>query len=94
MMLRLLAANVAHWLAHQLNAYLQDPNEHRATIRNLLQLGGTITYTPHSSTVRLDRPTNPKITRALALLTDQLNTSPPHIPGAFLPQVTYTITTP
>ncbi|MGH3812796.1 MAG: hypothetical protein ACRDUV_10120 [Pseudonocardiaceae bacterium] len=44
-------------------------------------LGGTITYIPHSITVRLDRPTTPKITRALALLTDQLNTNPPHIPG-------------
>jgi hypothetical protein len=83
MVLRLLAANAEHWLDHQLNAYLQDPNEYRATTRNLLQLqlGGTITYTPHSITVRLNRPTTPKITRALTLLTDQLNTNPPHIPG-------------
>jgi hypothetical protein len=31
--------------------------------------------------VRLNRPTTPKITRALTLLTGQLNTS--HIPGDF-----------
>jgi hypothetical protein len=93
MVLRLLAANAEHWLAHQLNAYLQDPHEYRATTRNLLHLGGTITYTPNTITVRLDRPTTPKITRALTLLTDQLNTNPPHIPGDPRP-LTYTITTP
>jgi len=93
MVLRLLAANAEHWLAHQLNAYLQDPNEYRATTRNLMHLGGTITYTPDAITVRLDRPTTPKITRVLTLLTDQLNTSPPHIPGDPRP-ITYTITTP
>jgi hypothetical protein len=43
MVLRLLAHNAEHWLAHKLNAYLQDPNEYRATTRNLLHLGGTIT---------------------------------------------------
>lgn len=80
MVLRLLAANAEHWLAHQLNAYLQDPNEYRATTRNLLHLGGTITYTPDTINVHLDRPATPKITRALALLTDQLNTNPPQRP--------------
>jgi hypothetical protein len=93
MVLRLLAANAEHWLAHQLNTYLQDPHEYRATTRNLLHLGGTITYTPNAITVRLDQPTTPKITRALTLLTDQLNTNPPHIPGDPRP-ITYTITTP
>lgn len=93
MVLRLLAANAEHWLAHQLNAYLQDPHEYRATTRNLLHLSGTITYTPDTITVRLDQPTTPKITRALTLLTDQLNTNPPHIPGDPRP-ITYTITTP
>lgn len=93
MVLRLLAANAKHWLAHQLNAYLQDPHEYRATTRNLLHLGGTITYTPHNITVHLDPPTTPKITRALTLLTQQLNTNPPHIPGDPRP-ITYTTTTP
>jgi hypothetical protein len=93
MVLRLLAANAEHWLAHQLNTYLQDPHEYRATTRNLLHLGGTITYTPHTITVRLDQPTTPKITRALTLLTSQLNTNPPHLPGDPRP-ITYTITTP
>src|SRR5262249_57850760 len=46
MVLRLLAANAEHWLAHHLNAYLQDPDEYRATTRNLLHLGGTITHPP------------------------------------------------
>src|SRR5439155_25089765 len=36
MVLRLLAANAEHWLAHHLNTYLQDPDEYRATTRNLL----------------------------------------------------------
>jgi hypothetical protein len=91
MVLRLLAANAEHWLARQLNAYLQDPNEYRATTRNLLHLGGTITYTTDAINVALDPPTTPKITRALRLLTEQLNTNPPHIPGDPRP-ITYTIT--
>jgi hypothetical protein len=59
MVLRLLAATAEHWLAHQLNDYLQDLNEYRPTPRNLLQLSGTITYT-HNITLRLDRPITPK----------------------------------
>jgi transposase len=93
MVCRLLAANAEHWLAHQLDAYLQDPNEYRAITRNLFHLGGTITYTPQAITVTLDRPPTPKIGRALALLLEQLNTTPPHIPGDPRP-LTYTITPP
>jgi hypothetical protein len=63
MVLGLLATNADHWLAHQLNAYRQDPHEYRATTRNPLQLSDTITYVPHSITSRLDRPTTPTITR-------------------------------
>ncbi len=77
--LRPLAANVEHWLDPQLNAYLQGPNEHRATTRHLLQPGDTITYLPHTITVRLDRPTSPKITCALSLVTDQLEPTRPTI---------------
>ena len=90
MVLRLLAANAEHWLAHHLNAYLQDPHEYRAITRNLLHLGGTITY--HSSTVHieLDRPATPRLTRALTLLLDEINTVAPHLPGDPRP-LTYTI---
>lgn len=88
MVLRLLAANAEHWLARQLNAYLEDPNEYRATTRNLLHLGGTITYTPDAINVALDLLTTPKITRALSLLTEQLNTNPPRTPGGPAPSPT------
>jgi hypothetical protein len=94
MMLCLLATKAEHWLAHQLNAYLRDPNKYRArhpqpaTTSVQGSLGGTITYTPHSITMRLDRPTTPRNTRALTLLTDQLNTNP-NIPGDPRPITTY-----
>jgi hypothetical protein len=89
MVLRLLAFNAEYWLADRLNTYLQDNDEYRATLRNLLHLGGTITYTTHTITVALDTPT---ITRALRLLLNELNTTPPHIPGDPRP-ITYTINT-
>ena len=92
MVLRLLAANAEHWLAQQLNAYLQDDNEYRAITRNLMHLGGTITYTTHTITVTLEAPGSPRLTRALTLLLQQINTTPPHIPGDHRP-ITYTITT-
>src|SRR5207244_7405566 len=81
MVLRLLAANAEHWLAHHLNTYLQDPDEYRATTRNLLHLGGTITYHPHNIHVELDQPATPRLTRALTLLLHEINNTPPHIPG-------------
>ena len=91
--LRLLAHNAEHWLAHHLNAYLQDPNEYRATTRNLLHLGGTITYTNTTIHVGLDQPGTPRLTRALTLLLQEINTTPPHIPGDPRP-ITYTINKP
>ena len=90
MVLRLLAANAEHWLAQHLNAYLQDPDEYRTTTRNLLHLGGTITYHPNSVHVELDQPATPRLTRALTLLLDEINNTPPHIPGDPRP-ITYTI---
>jgi hypothetical protein len=90
MVLRLLAHNAEHWLANQLNAYLQDPREYRATTRNLLHLAGTITYTPQAITVTLDQPNTPRLTRTLTLLLQQINTTPPRIPGDPRP-ITYTI---
>jgi len=92
MVLRLLAFNAEYWLADRLNTYLADNDEYRATLRNLLHLGGQITYTTTTITVTLDTPTTPKITRALRLLLDELNAHPPRIPGDPRP-ITYTINT-
>jgi hypothetical protein len=50
-----------------------------------------ITYTPHTITVVLDRPATPRLTRALRLLLDEINTSPPRLPGDPRP-ITYRIT--
>ena len=91
MVLRLLAYNAEHWLATQFNTYLQDPDEYRAITRNLLHLAGTITYTPQTITVVLDRPATPRLTRAVRLLLDEINTSPPRLPGDPRP-ITYRIT--
>ena len=95
MVLRLLAYNAEHWLANQLNTYLQDDDEYRAITRQTLirGLAGTITYTTNSITVELDRPASPKIARALSLLVEQLNNTPPRLPGDPRP-ITYTITKP
>ena len=92
MVLRLLAHNAEHWLAHHLNAYLQDPDEYRATTRNLLHLDGTITYTTTTIHVELNQPATPRLTRALNLLLEEINTSPPHIPGDPRP-ITYALAT-
>ena len=89
--LRLLAANAEHYLARHLNAYLEDDDEYRAITRETIirGLGGTITYTPRNVTVTLDRPGQPRIARALALLLAEINTRPPILPGDGLP-ITYT----
>jgi len=88
MTLRLLAASAEHWLGNQLNDYLRDPNEYRAITRHLLHLGGTITCTPRVITVTLDPPAAPRIARALALLIDEINATPPRMPGDTRP-ITY-----
>ncbi len=80
MMLRLLAGNAEHWLAHHLNTYLQDNDEYRATAGNLLHLGG-ITYTNTTVHIELNRPNTPHLTRALTVLLDEINKTPPHIPS-------------
>ena len=51
-------------------------------------LAGTITSTPAAITVTLQRPGAPRITRALALLLDEINATPPAIPGDTRP-ITY-----
>ncbi len=92
MVLRLLAYNSEHWLANHLNAYLRDNDEYRATTRETILRGltGTITYTPQAITVRLQRPDDRRVTRALALLLEEINTTPPHLPGDHRP-ITYTL---
>jgi hypothetical protein len=81
MVLRLLAANAENWLAHHLNAYLQDNDEYRATARNLMHLGGTITYTNTTITIELDQPNTPRLRLALDLLLDEINHTGARIPG-------------
>jgi hypothetical protein len=93
MLLRLLAYNTDTWLADHLNAYLHDPNEYRAITRTLMHTGGTITYTPDQITVTLDQPDAPRITRALASLLQELNHTPPRMPGHPRP-ITYQLADP
>ena len=83
MVLRLLAHNAEHWLATHLNAYLRDDDEYRAATRATIirGLAGTITFTPAAITVTLQAPAEPRLARALALLTDEINAQPPAIPG-------------
>ena len=92
-MLRLLAHNAEHWLASHLNAYLQDDDEYRAITRKTIirGLASVITYAPDAITVRLDRPGAPSVARALELLLDEINATPPAIPGDRRP-ITYHLT--
>jgi hypothetical protein len=80
MVLRLLAFNAEAWLAEHFNAYLADPNEYRAILRNLLHLGGHVDYTTNAITITLDRPDSPRVARALQLLTEELNAAPAVMP--------------
>ncbi len=90
MVLRLLAHNAEHWLSNHLNAYLQDDREYRAITRETIirGLAGTITCTPAAITVSLQPPDQPRIARALALLIDEINATPPSMPGDTRP-ITY-----
>ena len=85
MVLRLLAFNAEAWLAEHFNAYLADPNEYRAILRNLLHLGGHVDYTTNTITITLDRPERPRVARALQLLTEELNATPTTMPGDHRP---------
>ena len=93
MVLRLLAHNAEHWLSGQLNAYLRDDDEYRAITRETIIRGtaGIIVLAPDTITVTLQRPAEPRVTRALALLIDQVNAVPPRIPGDTRP-ITYQLT--
>ena len=92
MVLRLLAHNAEHWLAGCLNAYLRDEDEYRAITRETIirGLAGTITFTPAAITVILETPGQPRIARALAMVIDEINHTPPAIPGDNRP-ITYRI---
>jgi hypothetical protein len=94
MILRLLAHNAEHWLASHLNAYLRDDREYRAITRETIirGLAGTITCTPAAITVTLDQPDEPRVTRALALLLEEINATPPSMPGDTRP-ITYQLAT-
>jgi transposase len=85
MVLRLLAFNAEAWLAERFNAYLADPNEYRAILRNLLHLGGQVNYTTRAITITLDRPDSPRVARALHLLTEELNATPATMPADHRP---------
>ena len=93
MVLRLLAHNAEHWLSNHLNAYLGDDDEYRAITRQTIirGLAGTITYTPAAITVTLERPRSRRVARALTLLTDEINATPPAMPADSRP-ITYQIT--
>ncbi len=93
MVLRLLAHNAEHWLATHLTAYLQDDDEYRAITRQSIirGLAGTNTYTPAAISVQLDQPGSPRVARALELLLDEINATPPTMPGDTRP-ITYQLT--
>ena len=93
MVLRLLAHNAEHWLSGHLNAYLRDDDEYRAITRQTIirGLAGTITCTPAAITVTLEQPAAPRVARALALLIDEINATPPAMPGDTRP-ITYQLT--
>ena len=92
MVLRLLAHNAEHWLSNQLNAYLRDDDEYRATTRETVirGLAGTLTWTPAAITVHLEQPRAPRVARALAMLIEEINNTPPVMPGDTRP-VTYSL---
>ena len=92
MVLRLLAHNAEHWLSNQLNAYLRDEDEYRAITRQSIirGLAGTITFTPAAITVQLEQPGSARISRVLALLIEEINATPPAMPGDNRP-ITYQI---
>ncbi|NNN16376.1 MAG: hypothetical protein HKL82_11060 [Acidimicrobiaceae bacterium] len=81
MVCRLLAYNAELDLARRMNAYLGDDDEYRGITRNLMHLGGTITFTPKVITVSLCQPDSPRLSRALGLLIEEINHQSPHLPG-------------
>jgi hypothetical protein len=81
MVCRLLAYNAELDLARRINAYLGDDDEYRRITRNLLHLGGTITFAPKVVTVNLNQPDPPSLARALGLLIEEINHKSPRLSG-------------
>ena len=79
----------------RLNAYLRDDDEYRAITRQTIirGLAGTITCTPQAITVELHRPGAPRVARAPTLLIDEINHTPPAMPGDTRP-ITYQLAKP
>jgi len=94
MVLRLLAHNAEHRLASHLNAYPRDDDEYRAITRQTIirGLAGTINYTPRQITVELDPPAAPRVAPALGLPIEEINATPPSLPGDTRP-ITYRLAT-
>lgn len=59
----------------------RNPNEYRAILRHLLHQGGQIDYTHHTIASHFDRPDKPRVSRALTLLTEELNATPARLSG-------------
>ena len=76
MVCRLLAYNAELDLARRLNNYLDDPDEYRSVTRNLLHLGGSIVYERRRIVVTLERPSSPRVARALGELVAEVNSGP------------------
>jgi hypothetical protein len=80
-------------LARRLDNYLNDPDEYRGITRNMLNLGGKITYERRRIVVTLDHPDTPRIARALGELVQEINIGPPvHLAGDRRP-ITYRMAT-
>jgi hypothetical protein len=90
MVLRLVAYNAELWLSERLDAYLVDPDEVRAVTRHLLHQPGSVSYHSEGITVTIDRPDQPRVARALRLLTEELNATGACIPGDNRP-ITYEV---
>ncbi|MGI8809705.1 MAG: hypothetical protein ACR2KK_18065, partial [Acidimicrobiales bacterium] len=66
---------------------LGDPDEYRAVTRNLLHQGGRIHFGTDAVTVTIDRPNQPRVARAVALLADELNENPAPMLGSRRPVI-------
>ena len=82
MVLRLLAHNAEHWLASHLNAYLRDDDEYRPSPPDHHPRPGRHHHQHPRRDHRHSRNPRPTpVARALALLLDEINHTPPAIPG-------------
>lgn len=78
---QLVAYNVEHWLVNRLLSYLDGPDEYRANTRHLLHTSGVVHYRHDSIHVELNTADNPRNSRAVGLLLDELKNTQAHIFG-------------